>query len=117
MNDKGYVMGLFSFLLILPVFLMMMMLVNLAVSGADIQQTRLTSDEVFSVAQDLETNLPQIGREVLRDKSEEVIKSGNPLSNSRKEIKDELQNRMDILCSKYDYSGIKTKCKILSVKN
>jgi hypothetical protein len=117
MDNKGYVMGLFSFILILPVFLMIMIAVNMVAGGADIQQTRLNSHEVFSVADDLETNIPLIGREVLRDKSEEVIRTGNPLSDSRKEIKDEFQDRMNKWCLKYASGGIRAECKILTVDN
>lgn len=117
MNDKGYVMGLTSFLLILPGFLLLMLLINMAVGQADVQESVLTSEDVLGVAKDLETNLPQIGREVVKNKSDEVIKSGNPLSNSRKVIKDELQNRMDIWCLKYSYSGVRAACDILYVNN
>lgn len=117
MNDKGYVMGLVSFLLILPAFLLLLILINMAVGQADVQQSVLTSEDVLGVTKDLETNIPQIGREVLKDKSEEVITSGIPLSNSRKVIRDEIQNRMDIWCSKYCYGDMEADCDILYVNN
>ncbi|OPX58084.1 MAG: hypothetical protein A4E25_01847 [Methanobacterium sp. PtaB.Bin024] len=117
MNDKGYVMSLTSFLLILPVFLMLLVFINMTVGQADLQQSVLTSEDVLGVTKDLETNIPRIGREVIKDKSEEVIKSGIPLSDSRKSIRDEIQSRMDIWCSRYNYEGIRTDCDILYVDN
>lgn len=117
MNEKGYVMGLVSFLLIIPIFLLLMAFINMAVVQADAQKSVLTSEDVLNVENDLETNLPQIGRQVLKDKSEEVVLSGNPITNSRKVIKDELQNKMDNLCSKYCREGIKAQCEIYYINN
>ena len=117
MDNNGYVMSLFSFFLILPAFLLLMVLADMTVGEADAQQATLNSQDVLGVANDLETNLPLIGREVLRDKSFEVISSGNPLLNSRKEVKGEFQNRMDIFCSKYSGNGMLVECTILNVDN
>jgi hypothetical protein len=117
MNEKGYVMGVVSFLLIIPIFLLLMVFVNMAVVQADAQKSVLTSEDVLGVANDLETNIPQIGRQVLKDKCEEVVSSGNPLTDGRKVIKDELQDRMDILCSNYCRDGIKAECEIFYVNN
>jgi hypothetical protein len=69
------------------------------------------------VAKDLETQLAQTGMEVVKHKSDEVIESGNPLSNSRKEIKDEIQNIMDIWCLRYDQDGIRAHCDVLYADN
>ncbi|MCC7563314.1 MAG: hypothetical protein KO275_02260 [Methanobacterium sp.] len=117
MNDKGYVLSLTSFLLIIPAFLLVIILINMSVSQTGNHESILTSDDVLGVAKDLETQLPQTGREVLKHKSEEVIESGNPLSNSRNEIKDEIQNRMDIWCLRYDPDGIRAHCDVLCVDN
>lgn len=117
MDDEGYVMGLVSFLLIIPVFLLVMIFVNMAVGEADIQQSVLTSEDVLGVTKDIKTNIPQIGREVLRDKSIDVVSSGKPLVDSRNEIKDDLHQRIHSLCSKYEYRGIMVDCDILYVNN
>ncbi len=117
MDNNGYVMSLFSFFLILPAFLLLMVMTDITVSEVDTQQATLNSQDVLGVATDLETNLPLIGREVLRDKSFEVINSGNPLSDSRKEVKKELQNRMDSFCSKYNGKGVVVECTIVDVDN
>lgn len=117
MNNNGYVMSLASFFLILPAFLLLMVLVDLSTNEAQTQEATLNSHEVLGVATDLETNLPFIGREVIRDKSLEVVNSGIPLSNSRKEVKEEFQNRMDKYCSKYADKGVLVECIILKVDN
>ncbi len=117
MNEKGYVLSLSSFLLVIPVFLLVMVLINVSISQTSCQESISTSDEVLGVSKDLQTKLPQIGGEVVKDKSQEVIGSGIPLSNSRKEIQDEIQNRMDICCEKYQRSGINAHCDILYVDN
>jgi hypothetical protein len=117
MDDKGYVMGAVSFLLIIPTILLLMVFVNMTVGQAGMEQSDITSDDVLFVEKDLETNLPEIGREVLKNKSEWVAMTGNPLSDSKNEIKEDIQHNMDILCSKYDIKGFKTKCNILYVNN
>ncbi len=117
MDNKGYVMSLSSFFLILPAVLLLIVLANMTADQTSIQQATLNSQDVMGVTTDLEANLPLIGMEVLRDKSLEVISSGKPLSNSRKEVKDEFQYRMDIFCSKYSGNGLAVQCKILDVDN
>jgi hypothetical protein len=117
MNNKGYIMSLSSFFLILPAFLLVMFLVDISANEAQIQEATLTSHDVLGVATDLETNLPLIGREVIRNKSLEVVSSGIPLSNSRKEVKEEFQNRMNNYCSKYADNGMLVECIILEVDN
>ena len=117
MNDKGYVINLVSFLLILPAFLLLMILINMSIGQTDFQESLLTSDDVLGAAKDLEREIPQIAEEVLKDKSEEVIGQGTPLSDSRKVIKDEIQNRMDIWCLKYEQDGIRAHCDVLNVEN
>ncbi len=116
MNDNGYVMSLTSLLLIIPTFLLVITLINMSISQTDDQESILTSDDVLGVAKDLQTQLPQTGREVVKKKSEEVIESGNPSSNSRKEIKDEIQDRMDIWCLRYS-DEIRAHCDVLYVDN
>lgn len=117
MDNNGYVMSLSSFFLILPAVLLLTVLVDMTVDQTSIQQDILNSQDVMGVATDLEACLPLVGREVLRDKSLEVIHSGKPLSNSRKEVKEELQNRMDSFCSRYCGDGMLVECKILNVDN
>ncbi|WP_321422928.1 hypothetical protein [uncultured Methanobacterium sp.] len=95
----------------------MTVLVDMTVDQTNIQQDTLNSQDVIGVTTDLEANLPLIGREVLRDKSLEVIHSGKPLSNSRREVKEELQNRMNNFCSRFNGNGMLVECKILKVDN
>lgn len=117
MNNKGYIMSLSSFFLILPAFLLIMIVVDLSANFAHTQEDKINSHEVLGVATDLETNLPLIGREVLRDKSLEVVNSGIPLSNSRKGVKEELQVRMDTYCSRCSDQGMLVECIICKVDN
>ncbi len=117
MDNNGYVMSLSSFFLILPAVLLLTILIGMTVNQTNIQQATLNSQDIMGVTMDLEANLPLIGREVLRDKSLEVISNGKPLSNSRREIKEELQNRMDGFCSRFNGNGMTVVCKILNVDN
>jgi hypothetical protein len=117
MDNKGYVMSIFSFLLILPVFILLIVMVDVVGQENEIQQSTVNSHEILVVSQDVEVNSLIIGREVLRDESLKVINSGHPLSNSRKEIKDEFQQRMDLFCSRYPANGMEVKCEILRVDN
>ena len=117
MNNHGYVMSLTSFLLVIPAFLLIIIFINMSVGFTSFQETVLVSDDVSGVSKDLQSQIPKIGREVLKDKSEEVIKSGNPLPNSREEIKNEIQDRINVWSLKYNHDQIDVHCDVLDVDN
>ncbi len=110
-------MSLTSFLLIIPAFLLLIIFINMSVGIISFQEAILASDDVVGVSKDLESQLPKIGQEVIKNKSEEVIESGNPLSNSREVIRDEMQDKIDIWCLKYNKDQINAHCEILGVDN
>ncbi|MGI6464071.1 MAG: hypothetical protein ACOX07_00690 [Methanobacterium sp.] len=117
MDNKGYVMNIFSFLLVLPVFILLIGMIDVMGQENEIQQSTLNSHEIQVVSQDVEANSITIGREVLRDASLNVVNSGYPLSNSREKIKDEFQQKMDLFCSRYSANGMDVTCEILGVNN
>lgn len=117
MDNKGYVMGIVSFLLILPSILLLVVFIDVSNIGSIADQYAISSDVVYGGAEDVTANLPVVGREVIREKSEEVASSGKPLLNSRETIKNEIQYRMDQICLGYNKSGVKVDCKIISIDN
>lgn len=117
MDNNGYVMGLVSFLMIIPTILLLMVFINMGIEQTAVEQSNIGSNDVLSVTNDIETNLPIIAREVLKNKSIQVVKSGNPLTDSRKEIKDDIQYNMDNLCLNYESEGFNTKCEVFYVNN
>lgn len=117
MDNKGYVMSSVTFLLILPSILLVMVFADMINIGGVGEQYALTSDVVYGGAEDVEANLPVLGFEVIRKKSEEVAITGNPLLNSRETIKKEIQDRIDHICLKYNKSGVEVDCTVISVDN
>lgn len=118
MDSKGFVMSGMSFLLILPAVMLFVVFLDLAHSGADSDSLALESDTVLQTSKDLETNIPLAGKEALKSTAEDVIKKGEPLSNSRISVRDNLQGRMNQLCAdNYKNTGLDVECDIKSVES
>lgn len=116
MDQKGYVMGGLSFLLLIPAIFLVATLVDMVHIGSESQSLLLQSDAIFYAADDIKFNIPILTEKTLQKTTETVIKSENPLGNSRKVIKNCLQAEVDILSKKYsENEGINVKCTILSV--
>ncbi len=107
-----------SLLLILPTILLFMVFLDMSKAGNDENSQLLHSDKVLKTSKDLESNIPTAGKELLKQEAENIVKTGIPLSNSRKTVKDNLQNKMDQISSNYrKISGLEVECNITSVDN
>jgi len=116
MDQKGYIISVLSFLLIIPAVLMIVVFVDMANTGVESQSLTMQSDATFYTAKDVEGNIPVITERILQKTANDVIKSGNPLPNSEIVIKNRLQEEMDHLSEMYgDNEGINVTCKIWSV--
>ena len=116
MDHKGYVMGGLSFLLVVPAILLVAVFVDISHAGGESTGTILKSDTTLYAAKDIEEDIPVQGLEVLREKSEGVVKIGNPVVNSRQAVKIALQKRMDLKTEEYHNStGLRVNCTILNV--
>ena len=113
MDQKGYIISVLSFLLIIPAVLMIAVFVDMANTGIESQSLAIQSDTTFYTVKDVEGNIPVITEKILQKTTNDVIKSGNPLPNSEIVIKNRLQEEMDHLSKKYsDNEGINVTCKI-----
>lgn len=118
MDQKGYVMSGMSFLMILPAIILVTVSIDMVHHGIECDSVVLESETALNTAKDLQANIPIIGKEVLKYEAEKVVKTGTPLSNSRKTVKDDLQMRVDQLSlGYYNKTGLKVECNITSVDN
>lgn len=116
MDNKGYVMSGISFLLILPAITLCMVFIDLANTGENSTTLHLESATLFNTVQDLKANIPVTGKEVINDTVDEVIKTGNPLADSREYIRNKLQVRMDLISINYKKTkDLEVECNITSV--
>ncbi len=86
MDNKGYVMGGLAFLLIIPSIILLMVLVNM-INLDESSNIMIKSDNAFHISGDVERNIPIITRQTLKETTENVVKTGNPIPNSRVVIK------------------------------
>ena len=115
MDNKGYILGGLSFLLIIPSILLLMVLVDM-VNMDESVDTIIKSDNSFYISGDVERNIPIITRQVLKETVDNAITNGNPLPNSRILIKNAIEHRMNDLCANYqNNSGVNVQCTINSV--
>lgn len=107
-----------SFLLILPAIMLFMVFLDMNHAGIGGNSLVLESGRVLNTAKDLEANIPVAGKEVLKDEAENVVKTGIPLSNSRRAVKIDLQTKMNLISLDYRKStGLDVECNITSVDN
>ena len=115
MENKGYILGGLSFLLIIPSILLLMVLVDM-VNMDESVDTIIKSDNSFYISGDVERNIPIITRQVLKETVDNAIYNGNPIPNSRILIKNAVEYKMKDLCDNYQKnSGVNVKCIINSV--
>jgi hypothetical protein len=116
MNQKGYVISGLTFLLIIPTFLLIAVFVDIVHTGSETQSLGVQSDVTFYIAKDIEGNIPIITEKILQKTTNDVVKNGNPLRDSRNTIKNSLQDEVNHLSEKYhDNESIDVTCKIWSV--
>lgn len=116
MDKKGYVISSLSFLLIIPAICIVATFANMAHTGSQSQALSVQSDVVLSTTSDVENNIPPIAEKILQKTANDVIKSSYPLQDSRRVIKNILQEEIDNLNEKYVKEEINVTCKIISVE-
>lgn len=116
MDNKGYVMSGMSFLLVLPAIILCMVCVDLTLAGENLTALHLESGNILNLAEDLEANIPLVGREVIKDTADEVTETEEPLADSRKTIRNKIQVKMDEISLKVsNKTGLNVECNITSV--
>jgi hypothetical protein len=116
MDQKGYVMSGLTLLLIIPVFLLMAVFVDMVHTGSETQSLGVQSDVTFYTAKDIEGNIPNLTEKILQKTTDNVVKTGVPLTDSRNTIKNSLQEEMNQLSERYGNSGnMNVTCRIWSV--
>lgn len=116
MDNSGYVMAGTSFLLILPVLALVMVLVDVNYANTESNSRFIESENCLHVFQDLESNIPHLGRIVLKEEAFDVINSKKPLSDSKKSTKDNLQLKVDQITQNYNKYGLQVNCTVESIK-
>jgi hypothetical protein len=115
MDNNGYVMAGMSFLLILPVFTLFMVLIDINYANTESKSLLIKSETTSHVFRDIESNIPRVGRQALKEEAYTVINSKKPLINSRKVTKDNIQLKMDQITQNYNKDGWNLSCTIQSV--
>jgi len=116
MDQKGYVMSGLTILLIIPVFLLIAVFVDMVHTGSETQSLGVQSDVTFYTAKDIEGNMPILTEKILQKTTDNVVKTGIPLTDSRNTIKNSLQEEMNQLSERYGSSeNINATCKVWSV--
>ena len=114
-ENQGYIMGGLSLLLIIPSILLLIVLTDVYKSG-EYHNTPIKSDNAFHTLGDVDRNIPDVASQILAETSQEVVKTGHPISNSRQIIKVRIQSKIDNLTDKIqENTGSTVKCDIRSV--
>jgi hypothetical protein len=115
MDNKGYVMSGLAFLLIIPSIMLIFALVNMT-NLDDSSNIMMGTETAFHISRDVERNIPILTKQTLKETTENIVQTGNPVSNSRLVIKNSLQAKINDLTSEYQNdTGVNIQCKICSV--
>jgi len=118
MDQQGYVMSGLSLLLVLPAIMLFMVFLDMTSNGVDGNSQVLESGRVLNTVKDLEVDIEVAGKEVFQSEAENVVKSGIPLTNSRQQVKKDMQTKMNQITSHYqDNDKLDVECNITSVDN
>lgn len=102
MDHKGYIIGATAFLMIIPAVLISLSLINLFYEENTINSQAVESNSISYAFVDINRNIPIFTRQILETKSEQVIQRKEPLINSSKEIKRELEYKINNLNNVYN---------------
>lgn len=118
MDQKGYVMNGLAFLLILPAILLVAVYIDMTTLGGQSVSLVLQSDTTYYAAKDIERNIPVIGSQVIEEVALNVTTTGTKLTNSRSQIKNQIQQRMDSITQgmKTSIGADDVSCNITSVE-
>jgi hypothetical protein len=117
MDNKGYVMGGMTFLLIIPALILANILVSAFIMD-EVQVIPFNSDKLHQLSGDVESNIPLITLQILNETSDMAIKTGDPVPNSKQIIKSKIQSKIDGIYLEYQReTGINVTCRINSVDN
>lgn len=118
MDDHGYVMGLMSFLMVLPAITLLMVFLDMTNGGINENSRVIESGVVLNTAKDFEADIVVTGKQVIQSRAENVVNSGVPLQNSRATLRSDLQNKMDNIAENYEENNrVQVSCNITSVDN
>jgi len=117
MDKKGYVLSVFTFLLMIPAILIVAAFADMVKTGEESISTVLQSDNTFYAVNNLEKNIDSFTLDTLRETADNITVTGIPLKDSRSTVKCKLQTNIDDFTQNYaEYIGAdEVKCIILRV--
>jgi len=117
MDNKGYVLSGFTFLLMIPAILIVAAYADMTRTGGESVSTVLQSEGTFNAVNDVERNIPIISTDVIRETADNITLTGVPLTDSRLTVKNALQTKINDFTKNYteNIGADEIKCTILKV--
>ncbi len=116
-EDNGYITSLLVVLLMIPVVILLILTISTTSDYVNETSTSIESDRLSSLTVDFKSDISTITKQSLNNITRTVIENNLPLTNSSKEIKEDIQKRVDTRESLYyNNTGIIVDCNITNVK-
>lgn len=117
MDQKGYVLSGFTFLLMIPAILIMVAFADMSRTGGESVSAVLQSDTTFYAVNDVEKNVAIIATDVMRETADNITLTGIPLTDSRSTLKYSLQTKINDFTENYaeNIGADEVTCTILKV--
>lgn len=114
-DECAYTTSLVLLLLLIPVF--MLIIFSISQYEHDINNTadNIEIDRIKSISNDLKTEIVQVSKESLHDVTLNVTRNKRPLTDSRKFIKNLIQERIDSKTSSFEANGFDISVNVLDV--
>ncbi|MCK9151120.1 hypothetical protein [Methanobacterium alcaliphilum] len=102
MDQKGYIIGATTFLIMIPVIFICISLLDLFHEENIINYQSIESDSISYTFKDIKRNIPIFTRQIIENKSLEVIENNKTINNSSQIIKAELEYKTHNFTKNYD---------------
>ena len=117
-DRNGNIFAIASILFIIPIILMAIMISTLSIDASNINQKSITSNSFNYEIEDYKRNIPVLGYYILDNLSTEIVNSKIAIDDSREEIKNRLQRKLDDKSIQYyKNNNIQIKSNVLYVNN
>lgn len=115
-NEKGYTTSILLLTLLIPILLLTIITIEEYNHQVDNTVENLQSNKLKSVTEDFENEIILITKKSIHNITYEVTTTKKPLTNSRKTIKEDIQDKVNQLQQKYQKENIIIQTTITDIK-
>ncbi len=116
LGNNGYITSILILLIIIPIIILLITVMIQYTDNIDKTTNNIESDQLKTITNDYKGQIESLTELTLTEVTSKVIQTKTPLVDSRKTIKEVLQQKIDLVSEKYKKNSFQTQCIINNVK-